>query len=194
MWNKKSIKIQVEVSARHCHLSENDLFVLFGKNHELKSLKQLSQPSEFACQETVEIEFGSKKISNVRVVGPAREKSQVEISITDSMGSGITPIIRLSGHIENSSPVLLRGPEGVVKLNEGLIVAKRHIHCATEEAIKLGLKNGDSVSVKIDGERPVIFEDVIVRVKNGYSLSMHLDTDEGNACGINKIGKGEIIK
>jgi len=193
MWGKKKIIVPVEVSARHCHLSKNDLEKLFGAGHELRSIKQLSQPVDFACQETVDIQVGSKKFEHVRVVGPVREQTQVEISLTDAVGSSLTPPTRLSGDLSDSSPVVLQGPEGFVSLNEGLIIAKRHIHCATDEAKKLKLKTGDMVSVKIAGERPVIFENVALRVRDDYKLSMHIDTDEGNAAGINKIGEGQII-
>jgi len=192
MKNKHDIKIPVEVSARHCHLSQLDLEKLFGAGYELKRMKDLSQPSDFACEETVNISFGSKQIENIRIVGPVRSQTQVEISLTDSVGSGIMVPIKLSGELENSAPVTITGPVGAVKLNKGLIVALHHIHCATSEASQLGLKNGDIVSVEVKGVRPIIFENVPVRVKDNYILCLHLDTDEGNAAGINKIGVGVI--
>jgi len=190
----KNIKIPVEISARHCHLSKQDLDVLFGAEYELKKIKQLYQPSDFACQETIDIQVGEKKIEKVRVVAPLRTQSQVEISLTDAVGSGVTPQIKLSGDLVGTSPITLVGPKGTVNLNEGLIVALRHIHCATAEAVKLKLKNGTAVNVEIKGARPVIFENVLVRVKDNYKFCLHLDTDEGNASGINKIGEGTIIK
>lgn len=186
-------KIPIEVSARHAHLCQKDLDALFGEGYELKKVKQLSQPSDFSCEEVVAIQFGSKKIENVRVVGPLREQTQVEISMTDAIGSGITLPVRLSGDMDKSSPVVIEGPKGAVSLAEGLIVALRHIHCATDEAAELDLKNGDNVSVRVEGQRPVIFENVIVRVRDDYKLCMHIDTDEGNAAGINKIGEGKIL-
>jgi putative phosphotransacetylase len=188
------MKILVEVSARHCHLSQQDLEKLFGSGYELKKMKNLSQPSDFAAEETVAIEFGSKKFDNVRIIGPTRNQTQVEISITDAIGSGITPPVNLSGQLENSSPVVLQGPAGKVELAQGLIIAKRHIHCATSQAGELGIKNGDIVDVKINSERPVTFHDIPVRIGDNYELSLQLDADEGNAAGINKIGEGEIIK
>ena len=194
MFNKKEIKVAVEVSARHCHLSEGDLGKLFGAGYELKKMRQLSQPSEFACEETVDIYFGSKKIEKVRIIGPVRIQTQVEISLTDAIGSGITPPVRLSGNLEGSSSVTLQGPAGKAELKEGLIIAQRHLHCAPDEAKKYKLKNGDVVSVEIKSERPVIFENVPVRVKDNFSLHLHLDTDEGNAAGINKISGGIILK
>ncbi|MCX6722804.1 MAG: PduL/EutD family phosphate acyltransferase, partial [Candidatus Staskawiczbacteria bacterium] len=152
------------------------------------------------------IQIGTKKIEKVRVVGPLRQQTQVEISLTDAIGSGVTPQIKLSGDLNGTSPVALVGPKGAVDLNEGLIVAKRHIHCATEEAKKYKLKNGDVVSVEVParnashsdadgkGERSVVFENVILRVRDDYKLFMHIDTDEGNAADVNKIGEGFIIK
>ena len=191
---KKNIKIPVEVSARHCHLAKQDLEKLFGQGAELKKINQLSQPSEFACEQTLDIQFGSKKIERVRVVGPVREKSQVEISATDAVGSGVNPPVKLSGDLQGSAPIVLIGPAGKVELNKGLIIAKRHLHCRADEAKKNGLKNGQLVSVEIQGERAITFHNVEVRVKDDYKLCLHLDTDEGNAAGINKIGEGFVIK
>jgi len=190
---KKNI-IKIEVSARHCHLSKKDSEILFGAGHEFVVYKQLSQPSDFACQETVDVQIGNKKIEKVRVVGPVRLQTQVEISLTDAIGSGAVPPIRLSGDLEGSSPVVLSGPFGKVELKEGLIIAKRHFHCATDEAKKYKLKNGDTISVEIEGARAVIFKNVPVRVKDNYKSCLHIDTDEGNASGVNKIGEGIIIK
>jgi putative phosphotransacetylase len=185
--------IPVEVSARHCHLAKEDLEKLFGTDYELKKMKQLSQPSDFACEETVTIKFGKKTIENVRVVGPVRKQTQVEISLTDAAGSDLTPLVKLSGELMGTSSVVLEGPKGTVSLTEGLIVALCHIHCATDEAARLGLKNGAKVSVGVTGDRAVIFENVIIRVKDGYKLCMHIDTDEGNSAGIDKIGVGTIL-
>lgn len=186
--------MSVEVSARHCHLAKDDLEKLFGSGYELKKLKQLSQPSDFACEETVDIQLVTKKFEKVRVVGPLRPQTQVEISLTDAVGSGLIPPIRLSGNLQDSVGVILQGPVGQVELKEGLIIAQRHIHCATDEAKKYKLKAGGIVSVKIEGERPVIFGNVVVRVRDDYKFSLHADTDEGNAAGINKMGEGIIIK
>ena len=183
----------MEVSARHCHLSGEVLEKLFGQGHKLKKVKQLSQPHDFACQETVDIKVGSKKFENVRVVGPVRKQTQVEISLTDAIGSGSMPPVRLSGNLQGSAGVILQGPLGQVNLDEGLIIAQRHIHCATDEAKKYKLKAGDIVSVKIESERPVVFERVVIRVNDDYKFCLHLDTDEGNAAGINKTSEGQII-
>jgi putative phosphotransacetylase len=187
------IKIPVEVSARHCHLSKEVLEKLFGNGYQLQKIKQLSQPSDFACQETIGVQVGSKKFENVRVVGPLRDKTQIEMSLTDVIGSGIIHPIKLSGDLQGSAGVILKGPAGEVELGEGLIVARRHIHCGTEEAKKHKLKTGDIISVKVGSEREIIFEKVVVRVKDDYKLCMHIDTDEGNAAGINKISEGQIL-
>jgi len=193
MWFKKKIVVPVEVSARHCHLCKADLNALFGGGKELTKLRQLSQPLEFACQETVNIIIGSKQIGNVRIVGPLRTETQVEISLSDAVGSGIEVPVLLSGQLENSASVVITGPAGRVELNKGLIVAKRHIHCATSQAGHLGLKNSAMVKVRVKGERSIVFENVIVRTGDNYKFCIHLDTDEGNACGINKTGEGYII-
>jgi putative phosphotransacetylase len=190
---KNIMKIPVEVSARHIHISKKDLETLFGEGYQLHKLKQLTQPSDFATEEVLDIEIGDKKLLGVRIVGPEREKTQIEISKTDAVLLGVNPPVRLSGDLENSLALKLIGPKGELELSEGLIIVKRHIHCATSEAENLGLKNNDVVSVKVESERPIIFEGVVVRINDDYKLSMHIDTDEGNAAGINKIGQGEIL-
>jgi len=188
------MKILVEVSGRHIHISKKDLETLFGEGYQLNKVKQLSQPEEFACEESVRIEFGAKSFDKVRIVGPLREETQVEISLTDAIGSGVVLPVKLSGDLENSMPVIIVGPKSSVELQKGVIVAKRHIHCATAEAQELGLKNNDVVSVRTEGERGLVFDNVVVRVSDNYKLAMHIDTDEGNAAGINKIGEGIILK
>lgn len=189
MWFKK-IKLPVEVSARHIHLSKPDVEKLFGLDYELKKLKQLYLPSEFAVEETLNIKAGDKEIKGVRIVGPIRDKTQVEISKTDAIMLSVNPPLRLSGNIENSAGIILEGPRGSIELQNGLIIARRHLHCAPEEAKKAGLRNGQIVSVDIKGERATTFHCVEVRVRDDYKLCLHLDTDEGNAAGINKVGEG----
>jgi len=193
MKKKNSVNVLVEVSARHIHLSEKDKEKLFGRDYQLQVMRRLSQPSEFACQETLTIQVNNKKIERVRVVGPFREKTQVEISQTDAVFLGIEPPLRLSGDLKGSLPVTLIGPKGVVHLKEGLILAQRHLHCAPQEALKLGIRDRQSVAVEIKGSRALIFYNVKVRAKEGYSLAVHLDTDEGNAAGIKKKGRGLIL-
>ena len=187
-------KIPIEVSARHIHLSRADVDKLFGQDYQLKELRRLGQPYEFAAQEILVIKSGDKFINNVRVVGPERERTQVEISLTDAVGLGIQVPLRLSGDVNGSSPVVIIGPNCQIELKEGLIIAKRHLHCAVDEAKKLKLKNGDIVSARVSGPRETVFHQIIVRAGKGYKLCLHLDTDEGNAAGISKMGQGELIK
>ena len=213
------MKIPIEVSARHIHLCQKDLEALFGEDYELKKARQLYQPSDFAAEEVLDLKLGDKEIKGLRVVGPLREKTQVEISKTDAIGLGTNPPVRLSGDLSGSEGFILIGPEGEAELREGLIIAQRHIHCATEEAKELGLKNGDVVLIKTEGssptnfklgadgkspnlevnsklvgdKRPITFRNVKVRVRDGYKLCMHIDTDEGNAAGIDKKGLGTIL-
>lgn len=176
------MKIKIEISARHCHLSGKHLEALFGKDYRLKPLKPLSQPGQFAAKETVSLETnGGGRVDNVRILGPARGTTQVEISRTDASRLKINPPVRLSGEVENSSGAKLIGPKGMVKIKEGVIIAERHIHCDPINGKKLGLKNNKRVSVKTQGSRSVIFNNVIVRISKDFSLAFHIDTDEANA-------------
>lgn len=188
------IKIPIEVSARHIHLSKNDLEKLFGKGYKLEKLKDLSQPDEFAAKETVDIEAGSKKISNVRIIGPGREhKTQVELSKTDAIILGMALPARDSGDTEGSPGIIISGPKNKIIIKEGVINTWRHIHCGNKEAEKFGLKNGMMVSVKTSGNLAVTFHNVKIRIGKKYKFCLHLDTDEGNAAGIARNGEGEII-
>jgi putative phosphotransacetylase len=186
-------KIPIEVSARHVHLSQKDLETLFGKGYEIKEERQLTQASDFCAKETITIKSENKKIENVRVIGPLREKTQVEISKTDAVFLGVNPPLRLSGDLEGSSKIILEGPEGEAELEEGLVIARRHIHCSPEEAKKAKINHGQIVSVQVQGERALIFHCVEVRVKDGYKICLQIDTDEGNAAGINKKAEGFLL-
>ena len=186
-------KIPIEVSARHVHLSQKDLEALFGKGYKLKKLKQLSQPNDFAAKETLDIQAGLKKIKNIRIVGPTRKETQVELSRTDAIYLKLNPPIRISGNLKGTPGIILIGPKRRIKIRRGVIIPWRHIHCSTEEAEKLGLKEGMIVSEKVEGRRSLTFYNVKIRVGENYKLCMHVDTDEGNAAGIIKKGKG-IIK
>ncbi|MFA4880024.1 MAG: phosphate propanoyltransferase [Candidatus Doudnabacteria bacterium] len=188
-----SSQILVEVSARHIHLSKPHCAEIFGKSYELKKIKDLSQPGLFACQETVDIQIGQEILKEVRVVGPFRSRTQIEISRTDAHHLKIDAPLRLSGDLEDSQGCAVIGPQGVVNLKEGLIIAKRHLHLDPEEAQKLNLKNGQEISIKIKGKRELIFHKVTTRVDSNYKAVVHLDTDEGNAAGISGGGEGEII-
>lgn len=184
----------VETSARHVHVTQEDLEVLFGKGYELTKKKDLSQPGQFATNEKVTI-VGPKKEMAASILGPVRPASQVEISLTDARTLGITAPVRESGDIAGSGACKLVGPCGEVELKEGVIAAKRHIHATPEDAEKLGVKDKDIVSVKIDTDgRSLVFGDVVVRVSPKFALAMHIDTDESNAAGCGREVFGEIVK
>lgn len=183
--NKCGFYVPVAVSARHVHLSHFDVETLFGKGHELKRLRDLSQPGQFACEEQVTLVGPKGNIEKMRVLGPERRETQVEISFTDSYKVGIEPVVRMSGSDLTGTPGgKLIGPAGEVKLVKGVIVAARHLHMSAEEAARFGLKNGDAVKVRKSGEREIIFGNVIVRSGEGHSLEVHIDTDEANAAGM----------
>ncbi|MCI9658132.1 MAG: phosphate propanoyltransferase [Lachnospiraceae bacterium] len=184
----------VETSARHVHVSQEDLEILFGKGYELTKKKDLSQPGQYACNEKVTI-VGTKKEMAASILGPVRPASQVEISLTDARSIGVDAPIRESGDVAGSGACKLVGPCGEVELKEGVIAAKRHIHATPEDAEKLGVKDKDVVSVKIDTDgRSLVFGDVVVRVSPKFALAMHIDTDESNAAGCGREVYGEIVK
>jgi len=186
--------IHIGVSNRHIHLSQSDADILFGKNHEFKVLKFLSQPWQYACAEVLTIQWPKKAIEKVRVLWPLRSQTQVEISITDSFVLGVQAPIRLSGDLKESSPITIVGPEGTVELSKWLIIAKRHLHMHTDEAKEFGLVNNQIITVKAgSSERSVIFDQVVVRVSDRYALDMHIDTDEANAAGIKNGDNWEIV-
>ncbi len=187
--------IPVGVSNRHIHLTAADVETLFGKGYELTPLKDLSQPGQFACKETLTIVGPSlRPIENVRVLGPVRRASQVEISRTDSFTLKVKPPVRESGDIAGSAPITIIGPKGVVTLKEGCIIANRHIHMSVEDGAKFGLKDGDYVDVEAGGERRTKFYDVQIRVHKDFRLEMHIDTDDANAAGIGNGAKVKIVK
>jgi len=193
--NIKSLgEILIEVSARHIHLSQSHLEKLFGENYKLIKLKNLSQPELFAAQETLTIQYKDKSILSVRIIGPCREQTQVELSLTDAFSLNIKIPVRESGALENTPGIRLIGPKGMVDLKSGVIASSRHIHASNEEALRLGIKDKELVWVKTQGERALIFKKVLVRVDPSSSLAMHIDTDEGNAAGIVGNTKGIIIK
>jgi propanediol utilization protein len=188
-----AIKIPVEVSARHVHLSQRDLETLFGPGYQFKKFKQLSQPSDFAAEEVLDIKNGENVIKKIRIVGPTRLQTQVEISITDAFYLGVNPPIRLSGDLKDSAGITLVGPNGELPLKRGLIIAARHLHCNPEEAKMLSLKDEKIISIKIEGFREVVFRNIKIRVGKNYKLCVHLDTDEGNAAAISRVGIGYLI-
>ncbi|MBQ9965194.1 MAG: phosphate propanoyltransferase [Clostridia bacterium] len=187
-------QVPVGVSNRHIHLSKADLETLFGAGYELTPIKDLSQPGQFACKECLTIVGPSlRPIENVRVLGPVRKASQVEISRTDSFVLKVKPPVRESGDIAGSAPITIIGPKGVVTLKEGCIIANRHIHMSLDEGAAFGLKDGDYVNVEAKGERKTLFYDVQVRVHKDFRLEMHIDTDDANAAGIGNGAKVTII-
>ena len=186
------IKVPVEVSARHCHLSQKDLTKLFGFGYKLKVLKIISQPGQFAAQEEIKA-LGPKNELKVRIVGPVRQETQIELAATDCYKLGLKPVLRVSGNIKGTPGTILMGPKGKIKIKQGVIVAQRHLHLAPNEAKSLKLKSGQLVSVKIKGPRGLIFDNVIVRSGVGHKKSFQLDTDEGNACGWGVGTVGELI-
>ncbi len=191
----EAAEIPVGVSNRHIHLSASDLAVLFGEGYELTPFKDLSQPGQFACKETLTIIGPSlRPIENVRVLGPVRGKSQVEISMTDSYVLKVKPPVRESGNIAGSSPITIVGPKGVVTLKEGCIIANRHIHMSPDDAAKFGVKDCDTVTIDVDGKRRTRWFDVQVRVHKDFRLEMHVDTDDANAAGIGNGAKVRIAK
>lgn len=186
--------VPIGVSARHIHLTENDVETLFGKGYTLTKKKDL-MGGQYACNECVTI-VGLKlrAIENVRILGPCRKASQVEISATDAIKLGVKAPIRESGDIKGSAPIAIVGPKGVLYLQEGCIIAMRHIHMSPIDAQKAGVINGQEVSVKIDNERGTIFNHVKIRVDESFTLEMHIDTDEANASRISQGNSCEIIK
>lgn len=189
------MKFIVETSARHVHLTEETFKVLFGEDATLHVKKMLSQPGQYACEERITVVGPKKELANVSILGPYRKANQVELSMTDARSLGIDGVVRESGDLANTPGCTLIGPKGQVTISEGVIVAKRHIHATIKDAAELNVKNGDIVKVKLDTNgRSLIFDDVVVRVSDSYSLAMHIDTDESNAAMCGKEQYGEIVK
>ncbi|SDF56513.1 phosphate propanoyltransferase [Sporolituus thermophilus] len=183
--------IPVGISNRHIHLSVRDIQVLFGPGYELTKLKELNQPGEFAANETVILVGPKGVIKDVRVLGPVRKFTQVEISRTDAFLLGINPPVRDSGQIAGSAGITVVGPHGALVLTEGVICAARHLHMSPNDALRFGVKDGDRIWVEIEGERGTIFKNVLVRVHPNFRLELHLDIDEANAAGVKN---GDIVR
>jgi putative phosphotransacetylase len=176
-----SFKVPVGISNRHIHLSQEHIEALFGTGHSLTKMKDLSQPGQFACEETVTLIGPKGAIQGVRVLGPARKASQVELTGTDTFKIGVKPPVRDSGKLEGTPGIDVEGPKGRVHLDQGVIIAARHIHMTPQDATKYSLKDGDHVRVAVPGPRGGVLEQVLIRVNANYALDMHIDTDEGNA-------------
>lgn len=189
-----AVRIPIEISARHIHLCRTDFETLFGKNKELTFVKDLSQPGQFVAMERVNI-IGSKgSIENMAILGPFREQTQVELSLSDARKVGIEGVIRQSGDIEDTPGCLITVGEKEVHLTKGVIVAKRHIHLNMKNAMEMHLENNQEVSVSVSSKnRSLIFGEVTIRVSNDFELAMHVDTDEANAFGGDDASYGILL-
>lgn len=184
-------KVPVGISNRHIHLSQQDLETLFGPSYELTIRNDLSQTGQYAAEETVTIEGPKSSMTNVRILGPTRKETQIEVSRTDSFALGLKPPVRDSGFLTDSPGITLIGPKGKITLDKGVILAQRHIHMTEADAESFGVKDKDLISVRIGGERGITFENVLVRVRNDFVLEMHIDTDEANAA---MLGNGQLVE
>ena len=188
------LTVSVGVSGRHVHLSQEDLEALFGAGYELTPIKELSQPGQFAAKETVTLVGPKGVIERVRVLGPVRPSTQVEVLRGDTFKLGVPACVRMSGKLERTPGVTLAGPHGTVALSQGTIVAARHIHMTCDEAAQRGLHDGQVVSIAFGGERGGRLDNVVVRANNTSALDCHIDTEEANAFGIKNGSVVEIIK
>ena len=185
----------VETSARHVHVTEETLAILFGEGHQLTHKKDLSQPGQFACEEHIDVVGPKKTLTGVSILGPVRPEDQVELSATDARSIGIAAPVRESGELAGTPGCKLVGPCGEVEIDHGVIVAKRHIHMTPEDAAAFGVSDKQIVWVKIaTPERSAILGDVVVRVSTKYALAMHIDTDEANAVLGSRDQRGEIVE
>ncbi len=194
--SSNDLTIPVGISNRHIHLSREDLDTLFGAGYELTPMKDLSQPGQYACKEVCTIIGPSmRSIENVRILGPIRKQSQVEISVTDSFVLKVKPPVRESGKLAGSAPVTIVGPKGIVTLKEGCIIANRHIHMSPADGARFGVKDGDYIDVDaMDGTKRTRWFDVQVRVHEQFRLEMHVDTDDANAVGYKNGSKVTMVK
>lgn len=194
LYEEKSMTVPIGVSARHLHVTKEHLEILFGAGAQLHPMKEL-MGGQYAAKERVTIVgLNMRVLENVRILGPVRRATQVEVSKTDAVKLGIVAPIRESGDLKGSAPITIVGPKGVIRLEEGCIVAKRHIHMSPEDAAYFDLKDNEVVSVEIGAEREGILNHVQVRVDPTYTLEMHIDTDEANALGVNCQSVAKVIK
>ncbi len=189
----KSMTVPVGVSARHIHLSQEDVERLFGKDYQLTKKKDLMGGQFAANEQCTVVGLKLRAIENVRILGPVRKQSQVEISATDARTLGVNAPLRESGDLAGSAPIALVGPKGAVYLEEGCIVAARHIHMKPREAQAAGLKDGDYVTVRMGNERGAVLDKVKIRVDESFDLEMHIDTDEANACQVKQGDMAVIV-
>ena len=187
------LTIEMEASGRHIHLSRAHVDALFGVGYKLTPVKDLSQPGQFACKERVTLVGPKGELKNVVVLGPERSESQVEISLTDAVSLGITPPVRQSGDVAGTPGLTVRNGERMITLDRGLIAARRHIHMTPEDAARWGVADNQTVRLKTFTARPVVFDDVVVRVSPKFCTMVHLDYDEANACGFKKGDRSMIL-
>lgn len=178
---KRSRQVPVGISVRHIHLSRADVDRLFGRNYQLTPKKKLSQPGQYACEECLDVIGPKGELKKVRILGPERKATQIELAQTDCRNIGITAPVRSSGNTAGTPGITLRGPLGEITVPEGVIIADRHLHMSEGEAAAFGLKDGDHVRIQVDGVKPGVLGNVLVRAGNGHSLDLHIDTDDGNA-------------
>jgi putative phosphotransacetylase len=196
-YNKEDLmktQLPIALSNRHIHLSQEDIDVLFGEGYQLTVLKDLSQPGQFACKEKVDLVGPKTIIKGVRVLGPARKETQIEVSLTDGFTLGTNVPITGSGSLDGTPGVKVVGPNGEVELSKGLIAAARHIHMSPSDAEDFGVVDKQIVKIKTFGERALVFENVLVRVHEDFALEMHVDVEEGNAAGVSNCDLVELIK
>ena len=187
------LTIEIEASGRHIHLSRAHVDALFGTGHRLTPVKDLSQPGQFACQERVTLVGPKGELKNVVVLGPERSESQAEVSLTDAVALGVTPPVRQSGDLHNTPGLTVRNGGRMITLDHGLIAAQRHIHMTPEDAARWGVSDNQTVRFKSLTARPLVFDDVVVRVSPKYATMVHLDYDEANACGFRRGDRGMIL-
>jgi len=192
---KKDVKVPIEVSARHVHLTQDHVDILFGAGYELVNKRELSVKGFFVAEERVEV-VGKKASASFGILTPLRNQTQVEMAVTDAIKLGVDVCTRMSGDLAGSAVCTLKGPKGEIELEEGVIVALRHIHMNDGLAKELGINDHEEVSVKVDGDRGVVFDHVIVRTDPAFDITMHIDTDEGNAINVNNknLTYGVLIK
>ncbi len=183
---RSRLAIPVGVSNRHCHLTEEHFKILFGRGATPKKIKNIKQPGFYAAEEMIAVKGPKGELKNIRLVAPYRDHTQIELAVSDALAAGLKPLVRESGDVKNSPGALLIGPRGQVELKEGVIVAQRHLHFSPSEAAALAVASGEVVRVRCGsgGGRSIVFENVVVRVSDKYSLEFHVDTDEANAAGL----------
>ncbi len=186
--------LPVGLSNKHIHVSQKDLDTLFGEGYELTKFKDLSQPGQYACDEKVDIVGPKGTLKGVRILGPVRSKTQFELSVSDAFALGVKPIVRNSGDVVDTPGARIVGPKGEVEIDEGIIVAARHIHMHPKDAERFGVVDNDLVNVRVSGPRGLTFENVLVRSHDEFALEMHVDIEEGNACGLRNGDLVELIK